>query len=203
MPTIGILAYGSLISNPGDEIEQATTDTIQNVQTPFKVEFARTSRGRAGGPTLVPVEQGGAHVSAWIFVVNVDEREAANRLYRREINAVGDVTKTYREPTNPGPDSVLVKVARDLGGIDTVLYTLIGANIANLSAAKLADLAIVSARKLSDGRDGISYLKAAMDNGIATLLSDAYAAEILRKLEAPNLEEALAKARATGAASAT
>ena len=54
--TIGILAYGSLISSPGDEIASATTETIKNVQTPFRVEFARTSTSRAGAPTLVPAE---------------------------------------------------------------------------------------------------------------------------------------------------
>jgi hypothetical protein len=161
------------------------------------VEFARTSRGRAGAPTLVPVESGGAQVNAWIFVVNVDEKEAANRLYRREINAVGDLTKTYREPKNPGPDSVLAKVANDLGGVGKVLYTHIGANIEDLSASKLAGLAIGSAQKLADGRDGISYLKAVMDNGIRTPLSDAYAREILRRLGARDLVDAIAKARAT------
>ncbi len=51
--------------------------------------------------------------------------------------------------------------------------------------------------KLADGRDGISYLKAAMDNGIKTPLSDAYAREVLRKIGARNLGEAIAKARAT------
>ena len=194
---IGILAYGSLISDPGHEIEGATTETIKNVQTPFNVEFARTSKGRAGAPTLVPVMDGGAQVSAWIFVVNVDEQEAANRLYRREINSVGDLTKTYTEPKQPGPNRVLVKVVNDLGGVGKVLYTHIGTNIKNLSADVLAVLAIDSAQKLADGRDGISYLKAAMDNGIKTPLSDAYAREILRKLEARDLGDAIAKARIT------
>ena len=201
--SIGILAYGSLISNPGHEIASATTDTIKNVQTPFKVEFARTSTSRAGAPTLVPVDQGGAQVNAWIFVVNVDEQEATNRLYRREIDAVGDLTKTYREPKNPGMNRVLVRRAENLGGIDVVLYTKIGANIDDLSAAKLAELAIASAAKLSNGRDGISYLKSAMDNGIETALSKAYADEIMRRLEVSSLEDALAKARKPGTATTT
>ena len=193
--TIGILAYGSLISDPGNEIESATTETIQNVQTPFNVEFARTSNGRAGAPTLVPVEEGGAQVNAWIFVVNVDEQEAANRLYRREINSVGDLTKTYSQPNQPGSNRVIVKFVNDLGGVGKVLYTHIGANIENRSADVLAMLAVDSAQKLSDGRDGISYLKKAMENGIKTPLSDAYARAILRRLEARDLGEAIAKAR--------
>ena len=39
--TVGILAYGSLIDNPGDEIAAATVRTIEEVETPFNVEFAR------------------------------------------------------------------------------------------------------------------------------------------------------------------
>jgi hypothetical protein len=62
------VAYGSLISDPGDEIRSTTIETKKGVITPFKVEFARKSRSRKGAPTLVPVEQGGAQVSAWRWV---------------------------------------------------------------------------------------------------------------------------------------
>lgn len=45
-PTVGILAYGSLISDPGDEIENARTKIIHDVMTPFHIEFARSSKNR-------------------------------------------------------------------------------------------------------------------------------------------------------------
>jgi hypothetical protein len=36
--TLGVLAYGSLVANPGREIEEATLDIIKDVKTPFAVE---------------------------------------------------------------------------------------------------------------------------------------------------------------------
>jgi len=83
--TVGILAYGSLLEDPGAEIESATVNTVPGIRTPFKVEFARSSSKRSGAPTLVPLESGG-EVSARIFVVGLSAAEAANCLYRREIN---------------------------------------------------------------------------------------------------------------------
>jgi len=56
---LGILAFGSLIDRPGWEIEQAIVTRKSGIRTPFSVEFARSSRTRAGAPTLVPVEAGG------------------------------------------------------------------------------------------------------------------------------------------------
>ena len=80
--TVGILAYGSLIGDPGPEIEPHITRRI-SCRTPFKVEFARTSRARKGGPTLVPYKDG-SEVAAQILVVDLSLKEATNRLYRRE-----------------------------------------------------------------------------------------------------------------------
>lgn len=40
MHHVGILAYGSLIDNPGTEIKQVVVRRIENVETPFEVEFA-------------------------------------------------------------------------------------------------------------------------------------------------------------------
>jgi hypothetical protein len=88
-PTLGILAFGSLIDDPGAEIEAALVGRKLNVPTPFGVEFARSSTKREGAPTLVPLEQGGAPVLAQIILVNVTEQEAKDRLWRREINRVG------------------------------------------------------------------------------------------------------------------
>jgi len=38
---LGILAFGSLVTSPGPEIASVTVGRIKNVETPFKVEFAR------------------------------------------------------------------------------------------------------------------------------------------------------------------
>jgi hypothetical protein len=69
---VGILAYGSLIGDPGAEIEPHITRRI-SCRSPFKVEFARTSRTRKGGPTLVPYKDG-SEVAAQILVVEYRSR---------------------------------------------------------------------------------------------------------------------------------
>jgi hypothetical protein len=189
--TIGILAYGSLIDQPGAEIAEATVRTLKDgIMTPFRIEFARSSQKRAGAPTLVPFDPGGARVSARIFVLNISEGEAADRLWRREINAVGSGRK-YRAKDHPGPNDVIVQRSHAFPEVGTVLYTKIGANIETLTAERLAKLAIESAKKLRDGRDGISYLIDAKRNGIKTPLSDAYEQEILRATQTTSLRDAL------------
>jgi cation transport regulator ChaC len=84
---VGILAYGSLIADPREEIQNATIAVKKEIMTPFRLEFARASRTRCGAPTLVPVDIGGAQVRGWIFLLDVPEEEAANRLWRRETDA--------------------------------------------------------------------------------------------------------------------
>jgi hypothetical protein len=192
---VGILAYGSLIPFPGSEIEGATVDRKPNVRTPFNVEFARSSKCRSGAPTLVPVSDGGEQVNATIFEVNLPKEEAMNILYRREINKVGSARR-YEPLSEKGENAVKIDCLENFEGFDVVLSTRIGANITPLTASELAARAIKSARERDDGRDGISYLLDAKRHGIKTPLSEAYETEIKRRLDAPNLEEALEKARA-------
>src|SRR5262245_2027731 len=109
---LGILAYGSLLSEPGAEIEAATLEILSaGIVTPFDVEFARRSRTRNGAPTLVPMTAGGAPVSAQIFVLRsgISETEAQDRLWRRETRRRG----RYRASANPGPDTVVVAALQD------------------------------------------------------------------------------------------
>ena len=76
---VGIIAFGSLIDDPGTELEAAIVGRKPGVMTPFRVEFARSSVKRGGAPTLVPVTKGGSPVPATILVLNVSEREAMDR----------------------------------------------------------------------------------------------------------------------------
>lgn len=193
--TVGILAYGSLIDDPGDEIAAAITNAKDDVTTPFNVEFARTSGSRRGAPTLVPVSSLGAKVRARIVVLNAALPDAMDWLYRREMDRVGSNLR-YRHPVNPGLNTIVIRQLLDFEGIDVVLYTEIGATVTDLSAANLARLAINSARGSSDGKDGISYLRGAKKNGIKTPLSDAYEQEINKQTGAADLDEALRIARA-------
>src|SRR5262249_10441219 len=94
---IGIFGFGSLIADPGEELADATASRI-GAETPFAVEYGRTSkRTRGGAPTLVPVSSGGAHVKATIFVLkdSISEQEAKNILWRRETRQVGS-GKAYK-----------------------------------------------------------------------------------------------------------
>ena len=77
-------------------------------------------------------------------------------------------------------------------GVETVLYTRIGANIEGLSAIRLAELAVASARVRQDGSAGISYLMNAKKREIQTPLSAEYEKEILRLTGAGSLDAALA-----------
>ncbi len=193
MPRLAILAYGSLINDPGDELAAVIDYVISPVTTPFKVEFARSSRTRGGAPTLVPVESGGAHVEGSLLVLHTDVPigEARSKLWRRETGRVG-TGHEYVTPNPVGQNSVVVKEHNDLAGIDLVLSTWICSNITPLTADKLADLAISSATTQSgiQGRDGISYLINATRAGIHTPLTDAYRDAILTRTNAANLEDA-------------
>jgi hypothetical protein len=116
--TVGILAFGSLITDPGSEVVAVRGDSI-NVDTPFNVEFGRSSKTRDGAPTLVPVEKGGAKVKAVVFVLapSVSEREAADMLWRRETRKVGS-GRRYDPPAHPRANSVLVKKLTGFSGLD-------------------------------------------------------------------------------------
>lgn len=84
--TVGILAYGSLINEPGIELEQLIVNRI-NCETPFEVEFARLSKTRGNAPTLIPVKEGeGSKVPAQILVLKEGTalKEAHDILWRRE-----------------------------------------------------------------------------------------------------------------------
>lgn len=104
--------------------------------------------------------------------------------------------RTYKKPTLDRPDRVHVERLPGFAGYDVVLSTRIEPNIRPLTPARLAELAITSAKLRSDGKDGISYLIAAKANGIVTGLSEAYENEILAQLKVQNLTDALAAMRA-------
>jgi len=114
MTMIGVLAYGSLITDPGPELAAITLGVTKDVLTPFPVEFARKSRKRSGAPTLVPVEAGGCSVRAVIFEVEVTASHVADIVYRREIHAVGS-GKTYAEPAPDRSDAVRIARFGHLG----------------------------------------------------------------------------------------
>lgn len=188
---LGLLAYGSLVGEPGPELEEVTKEIIEHIVTPFPVEFARLSTSRSKAPTLVPVKEGGAQVPAVIFVMDTTLEDAEHRLWRRETRKTGN----YMRPDEPNDNTVTVERLRNFAGVETVLYTRIGANIwpADRTAVFLAKAAIDSAKKRKDGKDGITYLRDALANGLVTPLSAPYEAEILKRVGVDTLDEAIDK----------
>jgi len=202
----GILAYGSLLADPGDFVAWATERRIDGVMTPYEVEYAHANCRRAGAPTLVPVPDGkGARVLAYILVVRPDmEGEAAaDILYRRETDRIGDlgVYCCNGDQANE-QDGVSVEVARDLAGVPHVFYARPNPNLDFVlrddlpngeKAERLARLAAdsVTAETFAAGQDGIRYLADAIRQGVRTPLTELYEQAVLRLAgDAPDLEEA-------------
>jgi cation transport regulator ChaC len=194
MSHLAILAYGSLKDNPGAELEPLIRDRT-TVQTPFPVEYGRASATRGGAPTLIPM-QGGAPVNATLLILapEVTVQEARDMLWRRELHRTEG---RYHPPVTPTPDHVMVDEYKNLGGVEVVLSTRIGANIAALTPENLAQRAIASvcASGVAEGEDGISYLLRAKFSGVETPLTVAYEHAILDQTRTKNLEEAIKVAR--------
>lgn len=189
MNQIGILAYGSLIDDPGNELLPLIIGRIKT-KTPFPVEYARKSSSRDNAPTLVPYKEG-ISVDAQILILNSDIsiQAASDILYRRETRKVN---ASYSRPITINENSVLIETLSEYENVATVLYTKIGSNIVDLTPKNLASFAIESARKNAgvNKKDGISYLIAAKKNGINTNLTSEYVANILSIMKTKTLEEA-------------
>lgn len=179
---IGILAYGSLINNSGPEIEPLIIKRIKCI-TPFKVEYARSSKSRSGAPTLIPYENG-KEVKAEVLVLNTtDINYVKTILWRRETHRKDN--KIYKESVSKSPNIVRIIMLHDFKGIENVLYTSIGNNI-DVNIDLLSDLAIESI-------EGIKYLLDAKLNNIETILSKDYEELILEKTNTNSLLEAINK----------
>ena len=195
---VGILAYGSLIEEPGKELGPLIRERIEGAATPFCVEFARSSSSRGGAPTVVPVGDDGSSVQAVILVLDstLSVERAEDLLWRRETR--NECTNNhYNPPQNPGPNDVIVKRLQSFYGVGTVLYTYIGANIEKRTPEHLADLAICSARgdAGASGKDGINYLISLKKQGVRTPLMKGYEAAILEKTGVATLDDAFKKIR--------
>jgi cation transport regulator ChaC len=190
---IGILAYGSLINDPGVELKAVEVVRVR-VETPFRVEFARYSRSRSRAPTLVPVTRDGARVRAKILVLSpeVSREQAEDMLWRRES---GKVCSGKKYPRKQMRNAIRLREIKGLANVDTVLYTDFYATskIRHPKPGNLARRAISSAKSRRDGKDGITYLMDAKCSDIRTPLMEEYETEILRLAVADSLSEALRK----------
>jgi hypothetical protein len=201
---IAILAYGSLLDDPGAELEPLIAER-QPARTPFRVEFARSSQKRAGAPTLVPVfcEGIGAFVQAQLLVLKheVSVEQATDMLYRREIHRVGSNQPYDDEKARQSKDGMRIERLEGYAGLDVVLYASLPANLEWIcnprlssydKAQRLAELAIksVTLDTYKKNIDGIYYLEKAIAHGINTPLTALYREAILRKTGTSTLVEA-------------
>jgi hypothetical protein len=203
---LAVLAYGSLLADPGDELVPVIVDR-QPVQTPFAVEYARCSSTRGSAPTLVKVKEPGigAPVQAQLLLLRDDVTVEAARdiLYRRETHHVGELNRKYDEiKAQLTPDAVRIEQLDDFAGVQVVLYANLLANLDFIldaalppedKAKRLAQRAVCSVTRntFEAGTDGIRYLADAICHGIHTSLTEAYRAAVLRCADdAPDLEAA-------------
>jgi hypothetical protein len=203
---IGILAYGSLIVDPGWEIEEHTAEIIRPVETPFAVEYARRSyRTRAGAPTLVPVPEGkGNPVQAAVIVLKpgTSKEQARDILCRREIHRVGDRNRTYSAPGSPNPDRIVIGEIPGYAGLELLLFIYLGVNFPEILDDVLSDpdkaklLSEAARDSLTEKtyytcQDGIAYLLTAWRFGVETRLTELYVNTVLILAGgAPDLAEA-------------
>ena len=196
---IGILAFGSLIKNPGGEIKNIELIRI-DCETPFKVEYSRISQSRSNAPTLIPVENGaeGKKVQAKLIILKpeISLDVAKSILWRREIHT-SDKKRVYNEPENPTPKNVLIRELDNFCNTEKVIYTafIVQPEFKDLTPDKLADFAISSILEEAGRKekDGIRYLLSAKNCGIETELSKAYEEKLLEKSKTKTLEEAIEK----------
>lgn len=186
---LGILAFGSLIRDPGSLAPHIVDTRV--ITTPFPVEFARSSRSRGGAPTLVPVDGQGSPVQARVFVLGpgISPAQAQTMLWQREIHQ-NDPSATYTRPQNPGANSVLVDALEPFDGLACVFYTRINANLAEATPNELALRALASVCAERSAPDGVSYLIDAIGDGIVTPKSAAYRDRVLALSGQTSLEVA-------------
>ncbi|MCC6796589.1 MAG: N-6 DNA methylase, partial [Candidatus Hydrogenedentes bacterium] len=191
---IGILAFGSLIGDPGPELAPKIIMRIKT-PTPFPVEYGRYSQTRSGAPTLVP-HPAGAAASGEILVLDdaIPIDEARDMLWRRERRKEG-TGEAYVAGTSP--NSVLVCEITDSPCVSTVLYIDFPpeGKINKPNPDELARKAIQSVKAAKDGKDGITYLLNNIAAGIKTPLTADYEAEILKQTQTRSLQEALEYAK--------
>lgn len=203
---IGILAYGSLITHPGHEIESVLDYVIPDVQTPFPVEYARRSQSRAGAPTLVPMPTGcGASVKAVVLVLKkyTRKKKAMNFLYRRELHREGDLKVFYDDQSQRKKrDALIIESLKNHCGLTVVYYAALKPTFIKIlddnpsqdeKADVLAEAAIASVTQETYKKelDGMQYLADNIEAGVITELTEDYRQALLEKVvSASNLHEA-------------
>ncbi|MGD9695805.1 MAG: hypothetical protein AB7V42_09115 [Thermoleophilia bacterium] len=171
---IAILAYGSLLYRPGGGLRPLIVGS-QPCPTPFPVEYGRASGRWGGGPVLVPHPRGAPVEGALLLLAaGVGLGTAVDLLAEREGLAGA---RGVLQVEVPGQERLVITAClpRNLPAPD-------------MRADALARRAVASVRH--GPRNGVAYLRGAIEAGVRTPLTDAYAARIMDLAGAGSLEEA-------------
>lgn len=170
---LAILAYGSLLYRLGPGLSSVVVGS-EPCRTPFPVEYGRASRRWGGGPVLVPYPRGGRVDGALLLLADgIDLGTAVELLAERE-----------------GLDGARGVVQVELPGDRLVLSASLPRNLPepDMTPGALARRAVDSAR--AGPRNGVAYLRGAVDAGVWTPLTDAYAEGVMALVGAASLAEA-------------
>ena len=169
---LAILAYGSLLYRLGPL--SSVVVGREPCRTPFPVEYGRASRRWGGGPVLVPHPRGGPVDGALLHLADGVELGAAVELLAKREGLEG--TRGVVQVELPGDRLVLsASLPRNLPEPD-------------MAPEALARQAVRSAR--AGPRNGVAYLRGAVEAGVVTPLTDAYAEAVLELVGAASLAEA-------------
>lgn len=170
---VAVLAYGSLLHTPGPELAALIVER-RPCRTPFPVEYGRASRRWGGGPVLVPHPRGAPVDGALLVLVSgVGLGAAVDALAEREGLPSG---RGVLQVEMPGDLLVLVAgLPRNLPAPDMTPDALALRAVASVGAGP---------------RNGIGYLRGAIEAGVRTPLTDAYATRVRDLAGAGSLEEA-------------
>ncbi len=171
---VAVLAYGSLLYRPGPELAAVIADRVP-CRTPFPVEYGRASPRWGGGPVLVP-HPDGAPVDGELLVLGAGV----------ELGAAVEMLAT-REGL-PGTRGVV-----SVAGVDTHHLVIAAALPRNLPLPDMAP-AMLARRALASAaagpRNGVAYLRGAVEAGVRTPRTEAYVAAVLGAASAGDLADA-------------
>ena len=170
---LAIVAYGSLLYRLGPGLASVVVGS-EPIRTPFPVEYGRASRRWNGGPVLVPHPRGGSVEGALLLLADgVELGTAVELLAARE-----------------GLEGARGVVQVEVPGDRLALAASLPRNLPepDMTPDALARRAIDSARGAQ--RNGIAYLRGAIEAGVRTPATDDYAARVLELTGAATLSEA-------------
>jgi len=168
-----------LLWDPGEFIQMNNT-RLMRADTPFEIEYARESKSRGGGPTLIPDDRGG-RVNGGIWVLRLRDTEPGISTVRKEL--------AKRETTTESN----IRDCPGLGGLSHVFYVSLPCTMSMIEPSILARKAIESVRRNPE-RNGVQYLRKNIEWGIVTPVTNEYRNAILSQLQCQSLEDAEARA---------